>query len=242
MEAVKTHVDDYVSQLCDEGRYERLERLRNLVLEYVNARMGTCAYFSWPIDSRDKTYRALRIYLDLWDDPSMIDGFIDESGLLLPHEDLELVASWKDMLAGPMFCMETDGDRARFLCDGFAIEAVSLGRTWDDMVPYAPDLVITSLVPYEGVVVLGGFTTKHYGPMQGPGLKRITREFRKAARRNVVKTADDFIAVSRAIRWQRAHDGVDVNSWLAFMDFVDFLNEMTSDSCFPYEPTLLLRD
>ena len=50
-------------------RYDRLENLRNALLVYANANLGTCGYFEPPIDSDQTMYRAFRISLDLWDDP-----------------------------------------------------------------------------------------------------------------------------------------------------------------------------
>ncbi|MBP3867367.1 MAG: hypothetical protein J6D25_06105 [Eggerthellaceae bacterium] len=223
-------------------RYDRLDNMRNALLAYTNANLGTCGYFEPPIDSDQKMYRAFRISLDLWDDPSLIDGFIRAFGQDYPDNDLDVMRSWKETLSGPMFCMETYGDKALFMCDGYVFEAVSYGRQWDDMIPYTPDLVITSLLPFEGEIALGGFTTKHFSPLNGPGLMRINAEYREALDRGIIDDARRFCEASGKIRADRKKHGIEINAWSVYMECIDWINDMTEDSCFPYEATLRIRD
>lgn len=217
-----------------DRQYERLENARNALLSFTSERLGICPRFEPPINSKERKFQAFRISLELWDNPSIIGQFIEEEGGSLSCDDLELIASWKDVLAGPMACMETCGDKALMLCEGRVFEAVSFGRTWDDMVPYAPDLLVTSLLPYGEEIVLGGFTTKHCCPMGGLGLIKLNEEYRRALNRGIIADGEQFRTVSREIRALRQSRGPDPDDWRFYTDFIDEINDLTADSCRPY--------
>lgn len=218
-----------------DKQFERLGEMRDALFVFANERFDICPQFELPINTAERERQAFRISLDLWDNPSTIGQFTDTKGDSFSCNDLETIASWKDVLAGPMYCMETYGDKALILCDGYVFEAVSFGRTWDDMIPYAPDLVITSLVPFEEAIALGGFTTRHYCPMVGAGLGRLNEEYRRALDRGVISDSQQFRIASQEIRLLRQSRGIEPNSWFAYMDFVDEINDLTADSCRPYE-------
>ena len=223
-----------------DKQFERLGELRDALFAFANERLDICPQFEPPIDSAEKELQAFRISLSLWDDPAIISQFVDTNGDSFSCKDLETVASWKDALAGPMYCMETYGDKALMLCEGYVFEAVSFGRTWDDMVPYAPDLVVTSLVPFDEAIALGGFTTRHYSPMAGSGLIRLNEEFRGALDRGVISDSQQFGVTSQKIRLLRQSRGIEPNSWATYMDFIDEINDLTADSCRPYETSVRL--
>ncbi len=227
--------------LSKDENYWRLETTRLAFLQYVNAHLASCIYFEGEIDSKEKACEAMRISLDAWETPDFIRKFGEVRSSFLQGVDYDLVEQWGDYLHGPMYCMETQGQKALFMCEGRVFEAISFGRPWDDMVPIVPDLVLATLLPYEDIIVSDGLLLHHCCEAIGPGVQRVQREFEQGLARGIIQDSSSFASNAREINDLHKRAGLDPTSYFGLCDFVEQINDLTSKTCFPYDVVAGLR-
>ena len=147
-----------------------------------------------------------------------------------------------DALHGPVVCMETHDDRALLLCEGSVFEVVSYKRSWDRMVPYVPDVILTTLLPFDDEIAFDGFLQRHTGHAEGHGVQRVQREFEEACERGIIRDSTQFVRESRRIRQLWRTVGLDPTSYAVYEEAVAQLNATLQYSCFPYELKLPVRE
>ena len=236
---MEVKVDSYLAD--KERHYERLEATRLAFLIHVNACIASCIYFEGEIDSVQRKNEAMRISLDAWESPENIMRFSELRMPLFKMADYDLAIQWRDYLYGPMCCMETHGQTALFMCEGHVLEVVSFGRPWEDMVPVTPDIVLTTLLPYDEIITFDGLLMHHNAQGEGPGLKRIQDEFESGLERGIVKDAKGFAVCARFINELRERVGLDPTSYYVLCSYVQEINARTYDTCFPYEMAAHMR-
>lgn len=227
--------------LAKDANFRRLETTRLAFLRYVNARLASCIYFEGKIDGKETMCEAMRISLDAWETPKFIRSFGEARPLFSRGVDYDLVEQWGDYLRGPMHCMETNGQKALFMCEGRVFEVISFNRPWDDMVPIVPDLVLTTLLPFEEIIVSDGLLLRHCCEAVGPGVQRVQREFEQGLACGIIQDARSFAVQAREINELRERVGLDPTSYFVLCDFVEQINDLTSNTCFPYDVVAGLR-
>lgn len=220
---------------------ERFDATFESLLLFANAHFASCVYFEPPIEDDEMALRAFRIMLDTWDNETVIREFAEMQPAAFTGVDYELAQSWGSGFVGPMACMKTNGDRAFMLCEGYVFEARSLGRSWDSMVPYAPDMVVTGLLPYEDSIIGSGLLMHHRCHMQGPGVERIRYEFEQGKKRGVISDAESFVEAAKSIKERRRTEGLDPTSYTSFYDYISQMNAKLGYSSFPYYPNVDVR-
>lgn len=224
-----------------DEHFKRLEYTRLAFLEYVNANCASCIYFEGRIDDDEKALEAMRISLDAWDTQKHIVNFAENSVYRRKDVDYGLAGQWRDFIHGPLHCMEVDGQTALFMCEKRVFEVVSFGRPWDEMVPYVPDVVLTTLLPYDGIIVSDGLLVHHHGEAFGPGVQRVQGEFEEGLAHGVVKDARAFAQCAREINELHNEEGFDPTSYYLYADYINQINFLTSKTCFPYRLSAFMR-
>ena len=236
---MEARIASYLSS--KEHHFKRLEATRLAFLTYFDARYAACGYFEGPIDSKEKTFEAMRISLEAWDDPWDIVQFSKSRMLPFENVDYDLAAQWRDNLHGPLYCMETRGQTALLMSEGHVFEVASFGRTWDDMVPFTPDIILATLLPYDDIIVSDGLLMHHHSKAIGPGVKRVQREFEIGLECGIVDDAEGFVRCAREINRLHREEGFDPTSFYVLNSYIDEVNARTFETCFPYETTARLR-
>ena len=230
----------------DESRkmkHERLTVTYEALLMYANANNATCIYFEPPVVDDDMAFRAMQIANELWDDETLVNRCLQSRLPLLRRDiDTQLLSRWVDALHGPVVCMETHDDRALLLCEGSVFEVVSYKRSWDRMVPYVPDVILTTLLPFDDEIAFDGLLLHHSCYAEGLGVQRVQNEFEKACEQGIIRDSSQFVRESRRIRnlWRTV--GLDPTSYTVFEEAVAQLNDALEQSCYPYELKLPVRE
>ena len=183
----------------------------------------------------------MRISLDAWDTQDHIVDFAEKSVYRRKGADYELARQWRDFIHGPLHCMEVDGQTALFMCEKRVFEVVSFGRPWDEMVPYVPDVVLTTLLPYDGIIVNDGLLVHHRCNAFGPGVQRVRCEFEDGLANGVIRDAQTFAQYAREINEWHNEEGFDPTSYYLYADYVNQINYQTSKTCFPYRLSAFMR-
>ena len=212
------------------------------LLTYVNANVAACIYFEPPVTSRQQVREATRISLDLWEDRRYIDGFVERGPLFYQKAvDIDLAATWRDALHGPMTCVSASGRKGLFLCEGALIEAHSLVWPWSELLKSVPNTVITTLMPFEGRIVSDGFVLEGARQTVSEDARRVIDDLASEAPTPVIADVQTFIEESRRINSLRDACGLDPTCHAVAKECIDALNDELYDTCFEYEFTQKVR-
>ena len=219
----------------NQKQQERFDCTLQHLLEFVNANRGSCIYFEAPILSSKDIVNGMRISLDLWEDTSQIGAFLERPELMPDGFDAHAARGWMHALRGPFYVKRAVGDKAILLYDDFAFEVCSINRNWENVIPHQPDVVYTTLIPFDGRIISDGFLMHHGSAVQGPGRRRLNRSLNRALRRGIISSVEEFMPVADELTQKRKQGQLEPNAGVIWMDFVAAINEVGAESCFPYE-------
>lgn len=131
----------------------------------------------------------------LWEHDALREDFITENPAYLPPEDLALVASWQNRLAGSFYIVRALQAYTVFLTDQAPIHAYGvLGLTSpiEETIDWPiPLLTQAVLLPFEGQITYDSLLTS-YAVTFGPNIRhRLTNEYRTAKEREGIITSLD---------------------------------------------------
>jgi Domain of unknown function (DUF6398) len=173
--------------LLERQDAELFFRLQRALIFYVNDRLKVIPNeLAAPEDfaavapqDRMKVRNALNGRLDL------IESFVDENPARLPAEELDIVRSWRHLVAGKFYIFRELKKYTVFLSTGdptIAYGVLAFSQPFEELVgPYLPVLTETVLLPFKGKIVYDGLMTG-YGISFGPGIRRSLAESFKEAK------------------------------------------------------------
>jgi hypothetical protein len=166
---------------------EQFYRLHKALMFFVSRRLGLIdetvttpeAYAHVPWEVRFKVHKALVEDMDL------IDAFLDENPYHLDEGDLDIVRSWKDLVAGTFYVFRQLQNYMVFLSENEPVVAygvLALSDPFEALVgPDLPRMVKTTLLPFKGMIVYDGLMSG-YNVTFGPGIRRSLNESYKKAK------------------------------------------------------------
>lgn len=181
--------------LLDRHDCELFFRLHRTLLFFVNQRLkvlpGDLAtpeeFAALPPATRLKVRDALAANVEL------IDAFAAENPARLPDDELDIVRSWRHLVAGKFYVYRQLKAHAVFLSTTdppVAYGVLALSQPFEELLgPYLPVLTDTVLLPFRGRIVYDGLLTS-YNVSFGPGVRRSLDEaYGEAKARQGIVTA-----------------------------------------------------
>jgi hypothetical protein len=153
--------------ILDPDDAERFFKLHKALMLFVNQRLKVVkppaksakTIVALPPDDRIKVRDALVEHLDL------IDAFVQENPFKLDLDELGIVRSWKDLVAGDFFVLRFLKKYTVFLTakePTVAYGVVGLSEPFEDVIEQElPFLCKTVLLPFQGRIVYDGLLTGH---------------------------------------------------------------------------------
>jgi hypothetical protein len=166
---------------------EHFFRLHRSLLFFVNQRLRVLdedvttpeAYARRPAEARIKVHKALLEHRDL------IDAFADENPFHFDEADLEIVRSWKHLVAGTFYAFRQLRDYMVFLSSTEPVLAYGVLALFDPFEvligPDLPRMFRTTLLPFKGRIVYDGVMSG-YNISFGPGIRRSLNDSYKEAK------------------------------------------------------------
>jgi hypothetical protein len=147
--------------ILDPDDCERFFKLHKALTLFVNQRLKIAeppakskGIVSLPPEQRVKVRDALVEHLDL------IDGFVKENPFKLDLEELDIVGSWKDLVAGEFYVLRFLKKYTVFLTakkPTVAYGVVALSESFEEVIDQPlPFLCKTVLLPFQGRIVYDG--------------------------------------------------------------------------------------
>jgi Domain of unknown function (DUF6398) len=136
---------------------------------------------------RLKVRDALNANLDL------IKSFVDENPAQLSEDELDIVRSWRHLVAGKFYVFRELKKYTVFLSTtspAIAYGVLALSQPFEEQIgPYLPVLTQTVLLPFKGVIVYDGLMSS-YNISFGPGIRRnLNQDFKEAKARHGIVTS-----------------------------------------------------
>jgi hypothetical protein len=149
-------------------------------LKVLDKKVATLEQYSGlPPEARLKVHQALLEHTEL------IDAFADEDPFRFPKEDLEIVRSWKHLVAGTFYAFRQLQKFLVFLTSTEPVIAYGVVALFDPFEvvigPHPPRMVKTTLLPFKGKIIYDGLVTG-YNVFFGAGIKRRLNESYKEAK------------------------------------------------------------
>lgn len=170
-------------------------RLHRALMFFVNQRLpvipnkvGTPDEFAaLSPEVRLKVRDALNTNLDL------IESFTAENPAHLSDDELDIVRSWRHLVAGKFYVFRELKKYTVFLSTTSPVIAygvLALSQPFEDLIgPYLPVLSQTVLLPFKGVIVYDGLMSS-YNISFGPGIRRnLNEDFEDAKARHGIVTS-----------------------------------------------------
>jgi hypothetical protein len=160
---------------------------------FVNEKLGVLknvkaleAYNKIPLQEKLKVRNAL------FENPHLIDEFIDEDPADIPMKELAIVSKWKRFIKGEFYIERYLKNHSILIGeDGRIYGVISLTEPLEAFVPkfFLPQLVQTVLLPFQDKIVHDGFL-EPYRLSFGGNIKRELKDlYNKAKKQNKIITA-----------------------------------------------------
>lgn len=132
----------------------------------------------------------------------LIESFVDENPAHLSEDELDIVRSWRHLVAGKFYVFRELAKYTVFLSStdpAIAYGVLALSQPFEDLIgPYLPILTQTVLLPFRGRIVYDGLMSS-YNVSFGPGIRRSLNEsFQEAKARHGIVTSLPVPERSRA--------------------------------------------
>jgi Domain of unknown function (DUF6398) len=135
----------------------------------------------------------LKVRDALNDNLALIASFADENPAHLRDDELDIVRSWRHLIAGKFYVFRELTKYTVFLSatsPAIAYGVLALSQPFEDLIgPYLPVLTHTVLLPFKSVIVYDGLM-HNYNISFGPGIRRnLNQDFKEAKARHGIVTS-----------------------------------------------------
>ncbi len=175
--------------LLSLGDVELFFRLHRSLMFFVNRRLAVIdeevatpeAYSGLPPETRIRVHKALLKNMHL------IDEFAEENPFGFDEDDLEIVRSWKHLVAGTFYAFRQLKPYMVFLTDREPVVAYGVLALFDPFEaligPDLPRMVETTLLPFKGRIVYDGLMSGYNVTFGGGIRRRLNEEYKEAKER-----------------------------------------------------------
>jgi len=138
----------------------------------------------------------------------LIESFVDENPAHLTEDELDIIRSWRHLVADRFYVFRELKNYTVFLATtqpAVAYGVLALSQPFEDMIgPYLPVLIQTVLLPFKDMIVYDGLMSS-YNISFGPGIRRnLNQDFKEAKERHGIVTMLPMSSTSRALKAPKA--------------------------------------
>ena len=172
---------------------------------YVNQKMG----FHKNIASRDEyaalpAKKKLKARDALWENPELIEAYVQENPDTLPAEELEIVRKWKDFIKGSFFILRHLKKGSIFISEDNQVYSVhGIQDPLEEVIPASvlPIMVKAILLPFKGQIIYDGLL-QSYSVHFGGGIRSdLNRTYMVAKQKDrILTTLEPDLATPKIIK------------------------------------------
>ena len=127
------------------------------MLRYANEQLGL--FDDFDLDSGHVSMsRSIQVAARLWSIEPLIDTFLAENPYKLSKIDLGTIREWRDFHITDVFVVtELSSGYCYLTGDSYSFSIMGISQEIDEIIPFVPAVVLTTLLPFEGKIIFHGF-------------------------------------------------------------------------------------
>jgi len=188
----------------NEKQRKRFFKLHKALLGYANEQLGL--FDGFDLDPhRQSFYRTAQVAARLWSTEELIDGFLAKNPYNLSKTDLATIREWRDYHITDVFVIvESDSGYCCLTGDSYSFGIIGISHEIDEVIPHVPDVVLTTLLPFEGSIIFNGFflIPRNQNDKDDPETL-LSYHHAAVAAHGLITTVEDMKQASRSIRQGR---------------------------------------
>lgn len=176
---------------------ELFYKLHWTLLFYTNQKYPVIEGLSLPNLEGQNMEDIAKLDEKLYSHLELIDSFINENPFNLNQEEITIIKSWKNFVRDKFFILSHQKEYTIFLNSDKELKAYGVLGLYDeieDIIPFEPCMVETTLLPFKGKIIYSGIL-RSFSISFGGGMKRtLNRDYQKAKSKfGVITSLDESI-------------------------------------------------
>lgn len=180
-----------------ERQIDRFYDLLDGLIVFANARLGLVEHLSFPFDNRESEMKASYVCDELWRHPEVIEEYVRQNPHGRSHEDLRTIAAWSDALTARFVLVCFASDSPVLMCEAGLFVVAGMDADQAKHLPQCPDSVVTTLLPFEGLIISDGMMYGDGVSFSAADLEFIRKSLAEFSTQGVAASAEDFALRAR---------------------------------------------
>lgn len=175
-----------------DRQLDRFFDLLDGLIVFTNERLRLVEGLSLPIVSEEAEMKAAYVCDHLWRHTEVIDEYVRLNPRNLRKADLDAVAAWRDAIFGKFTLVRFERGRAILMGQPGIFAVAGLDEDPQKRLTCCPDMVIASLLPFEGVIISDGLMFGDNIPFNDNELKLMNEALLQHEPEGIAWTAEEF--------------------------------------------------
>ncbi len=181
-----------------DRQMDRFFDLLDGLIMFANAQLHLVDSLSLPIVGEEAEMKAAYVCDSMWRHPEVVDEYVRLNPNGLRKTDLDAVAAWRDALVGRFTLVRFERGRAILMSEAGMFAVVGLDDDPEARLKQCPDMVIATLLPFEGVIISDGLMYGDGIPLNDEESLQMQADLAVHESEGVAWTADEFAVLARA--------------------------------------------
>ncbi|MDO4533965.1 MAG: SEC-C domain-containing protein [Coriobacteriia bacterium] len=181
-----------------DRQMDRFFDLLDGLIIFANAQLRLVDSLSLPIVGEEAEMKAAYVCDGMWRHPEVVDEYVRLNPNGLRKADLDAVAAWKDALVGRFTLVRFERGRAILMNEAGMFAVAGLDDDPEKRLTQCPDMVIATLLPFEGVIISDGLMYGDGIPLNAEETLQMQADLAAHESEGVAWTAEEFAMLARA--------------------------------------------
>ena len=192
-----------------DRQLDRFFELLDGLIVFANERLHLVDGLSVPIVGDEAEMKAAYVCDNMWRHIEVLDEYLHLNPRKLRPADLEVIAGWRDALVGRFTLVRFERGRAILMNEAGLFAVAGLDDDPQKRMPVCPDMVIATLLPFEGIIISDGLMYGDGIPFDEAESRQLAEDLEQHAAEGVAWTAGEFAVRARAYNEKLREDAFD---------------------------------
>ena len=181
-----------------DRQMDRFFDLLDGLIMFANTRLHLVDSLSLPIVGEEAEMKAAYVCDTMWRHPGVVEEYVRLNPNGLRKADLDAIAAWKDALIGRFTLVRFERGRAILMSEAGMFAVAGLDDDPEKRLTQCPDMVIATLLPFEGVIISDGLMYGDGIPLNDEETLQMQADLAAHESEGVAWTAEEFTVLARA--------------------------------------------
>ncbi len=178
-----------------ERQIGRFYDLLDGLIVFANKRLDLVENLSYPFIDKESEMKASFVCDEVWRHPEVIEEYVRQNPHGRKRADLETIESWKDALTSRFILVRFIDDSPVLLSEAGLFAVAGMDEDQSKHLAQCPDSVVTTLLPFEGLIISDGLMYGDNVLFTEADLEYISDAMAEYAPQGVVASAEEFSAL-----------------------------------------------